>query len=781
MAENFYGETSTQQFETMEQLREKYKKRLDEILFKQLTVDNISSFADDALEGVVTLTKDILEQYKSNLNFVHAVDLNDQAKEDDAFKKLNLPNLQIILQSIIDIKTQIDDIQRFIQEKKIVSEEVIIPPQDGKIKINSGIGSGVEKGFIPRLVTLIYILEHDFDIPRDGILIIEGSVEQNMVRQTPYVCISVEALNRVVYICDEEGNASYIFDTQKLKEHGISLEQLSFQDKRAQLELIYSHPGIGRRIIQTPWWRSHVSQALGEEIQVDLDRDDINESDRETIVDSEFKEKKVYLPYDDFEREVRENYDGESAISVWYKKVRKLHRNWPALPDTKYKNAGWKSWPELVGYEKRERIDFAEFKKQVKVEYKNQSNIGQWYSDEYDKHKGWPSSPDVSYKHEGWISWANLLDLEEINHLPFEEFQKEVRALYVEGSSITRWYREEQKKHKNWPSSPNAVYKKRGWTGWLELFGKERVKFLEFREFKSQVASLYPGSVAVGTWYDNEKENHKDWPKKPDDTYAKTGWIDWFELVGKERPKFLSYKEFKDEMTKLYKGESNVSAWYELERKKHDNWPSDPAGMYEDDWKGWPELLNIEKVESLSFDVFSQQVKEKYPGTGSIEEWYKKERQSHADWPGTPESYYDGTGWKGWKDLVDRKFVDFTIFKKEVMEAFSSYKGDLNIQKWYQLERKNHKRWPSNPDSAYKYNGWKNWKELTGVEKIKLLSLQELKQEVGTLYPKTGDIKGWYDRERRNHKSWPSTPSKKYKNDGWISWGDLVLGNDSNV
>jgi len=776
MGDNFNQEILAQQFESLELLQKKYKNRLDEILYRQLTVENISTFASDALDGVVILTNEILEQYNNNSNFSPIANLDDRAKEDDAFKKLNLPNLQDVLQSIIEVKSKIDDIKKYIDESKVIVGDAMIPPQDNTKKIESGSGNGIiEKKFVPRLLTLIYLLEQDFAISKDEILVTEGSVESSMMRKTPYVRVLIEQLNRVAYICDEEGNASYIFDTKKLDANSISFKQIDLGDKGDLNKLINEYGGIGKRIIQTSQWRWDVGEVLGQEIQVEVDGS-ATLYGQESVRESEFKKerKKEFLTYEDFQKEVRENYSGESSIYGWYKSVRKLHKDWPSLPDIKYRNNGWKSWPELVGHEKKEMSEFAQFKKQVKDKYGGQSNIDEWYSEEYVKHDNWPSAPSVTYKNDGWISWANLLDLEEINYLTFDEFKNEVCKLYVEGTSVTRWYQKEKKKHSNWPSSPQQTYMNKGWKSWLELIGKEKIKFLDFQEFKVQVSALYPGSVAIIDWYNSEKYNHKDWPQKPGDTYEKKGWTNWFELVGQERTQFLFFDEFKKEIILAYKGEPNIREWYDLERKKHNNWPSRPAEKYENEWKGWPELINKEKVEIVSFEDFKQQIKKGYPGSGSFEKWYKTERQFHADWPGAPSGYYKDMGWSGWLDLIDKSFAVFSVFKREVMESFSSYQGDLNIQKWYQKEKNNHKDWPSNPDQVYKDNGWKNWTELTGVEKINLLSLQELKKEVIALYPKIGSIKDWYDKERRNHKKWPSTPATKYKNDNWVNWQDLV-------
>ena len=83
-----------QTFESLDVLKEKYRRRLDSILYRRLTVENICSFADDALEDVAKLTEEVLEEYKNNPVFEDVVGLDDRAREDLTFNKLDLPDLQ---------------------------------------------------------------------------------------------------------------------------------------------------------------------------------------------------------------------------------------------------------------------------------------------------------------------------------------------------------------------------------------------------------------------------------------------------------------------------------------------------------------------------------------------------------------------------------------------------------------------------------------------------------------------------------------------------------------
>ena len=73
---------------SLESTKETFKKRLDAILYKQLTPENIEIFADQALAETVTLTDDILREYKDNPSFHPNLNLRTLKQEDEAFKTL---------------------------------------------------------------------------------------------------------------------------------------------------------------------------------------------------------------------------------------------------------------------------------------------------------------------------------------------------------------------------------------------------------------------------------------------------------------------------------------------------------------------------------------------------------------------------------------------------------------------------------------------------------------------------------------------------------------------
>ena len=458
--------------ESLDVLKETYKRKMETILNKQLTVENIEIFADEALSETMQLTDDILFQYRNNPEFKGDNTLNSRTQEDVAFKILELPDIQEILQSIINIKEKIATLKIYIDTNTKNLNEIITPPQpDRQTEIISGSGEGIEKKIFPRFLTLMYILEHDFDIQPNEVLMTRGVVTTNMMRKTPYVRVEIPELNRVVYICDEEGNVSYIFDTTKLNEKNLTLEEIDLDDKGDKNSLIAHYPGIGVRFVQSSLWRENVEEYLGQsipEIQTDREKQKGNRM-------SEFGiEKKEFLPFEDFKREVRELYPGKGDIQKWYHEERRNHPNWPSQPHEVYKDKGWISWPELVGIEKKEFLPFEDFKREVRELYPGKGDIKKWYHEERRNHPNWPSNPDRVYKDKGWISWSELVGIEKKELLPFEDFKREVRELYPGKGDIKKWYHEEKRNHPNWPSAPDKVYKDKGWISWSELVGIEK-------------------------------------------------------------------------------------------------------------------------------------------------------------------------------------------------------------------------------------------------------------------------------------------------------------------
>jgi len=212
-----------------------------------------------------------------------------------------------------------------------------------------------------------------------------------------------------------------------------------------------------------------------------------------------------------------------------YNKIRK--NNWPSAPHEVYKNKGWKNWHDFLGKVVRVRVDFLSFKecrKEVR-KCKIKNNI------EYRKNRknNWPSAPHEVYKE--WQGWHDFLGKEKISFLSFEECRKEVIKCKFKGLVE---YKKNRKK--NWPSCPYETYKE--WQGWHDFLGK--VGFLSFEECKKEVRKCeFNGKLE---YTKNRKQN---WPSTPDEVYKNKGWKNWHDFLGIVG--FLSFEECKKEVKKF--------------------------------------------------------------------------------------------------------------------------------------------------------------------------------------------------------------------------------------
>ena len=330
---------------TPEQLQKKYY----DILQTSVSPENITTFFDDALDEFVEIAESAKVAFqKKNPD---ATALQGADFEDQAFHEMGLEKLDETLEVVAQKMHTMNEIKKFIQIETTLSDTVFVPPQPGEYGIKRGSGEGMEqKKMLPRLIALLYILEHDLDLPlqegeedddtdeydvdeknaneqitlltndtifpnttmlkattQKNISIQEGSTLDSMMRKQPYFKVCIASLERIIYLCNEEGNASFIFDTQAIQENNISTKQLDETDKGLFKEMFIQNPTLGRRIIQSKFWRENMLQALTETFN------QTKKTKLETVLKpmqskSDFESKKQYP-------EKKEGWESESVIA----------------------------------------------------------------------------------------------------------------------------------------------------------------------------------------------------------------------------------------------------------------------------------------------------------------------------------------------------------------------------------------------------------------------------------------------------------------------------------
>ena len=92
-------------------------------------------------------------------------------------------------------------------------------------------------------------------------------------------------------------------------------------------------------------------------------------------------------------------------------------RDIPSRPDEVYKDKGWLSWGDFLGYKggyvAGEHRAFQEARDYVRIlKLKSKEEWNEW-SKSHQKPHDMPSNPDRDYKEEGWLSWGDFLGFDE--------------------------------------------------------------------------------------------------------------------------------------------------------------------------------------------------------------------------------------------------------------------------------------------------------------------------------------------------------------------------------
>ncbi|MES2437411.1 MAG: hypothetical protein V4519_05375 [Patescibacteria group bacterium] len=243
-----------------------YKERLSSIIGRQLNVENINEFADDILKDLINFTEEVVHEYSKTLN---EIPLTKKELEDKAFAEYELTNVPELLDASQKKAEQLQNIELYIQKHTAHVDDVITPPDTTGNTIIPGDTKYEPRKILPRVKTLLYILENDLNVDLGTISLVEGNVTHDMVRNQSYITIAIPDLNRCVNVCDEEGNASYIFDISEIENENLTIHDIDRMTKEEKNSLIREHPLIGRRLIQTSLWRTHIIELLTESFEVE--------------------------------------------------------------------------------------------------------------------------------------------------------------------------------------------------------------------------------------------------------------------------------------------------------------------------------------------------------------------------------------------------------------------------------------------------------------------------------------------------------------------------------
>ncbi|MEI6850669.1 MAG: hypothetical protein WCK26_01750 [Candidatus Saccharibacteria bacterium] len=223
-----------------------YRGELVDILSRQLNPESIDSYANDALDDLISLVQKTTDSFS-----LQNIDVYDSARqmESAAFEYYELGDVETVLDNIADKVDEISQIDRIIDGATICKD--IIIPTDKSPKITEGKGGFETNGSIPRLKTVLFVLSNDFDVDlnnSDQINLKKGLMADEMVRHDSYYLIEAPVLKRTILVCDEEGNATYVFNNSLMNESNITSVDLQKMTKSELSDLITETPLLGSKM-----------------------------------------------------------------------------------------------------------------------------------------------------------------------------------------------------------------------------------------------------------------------------------------------------------------------------------------------------------------------------------------------------------------------------------------------------------------------------------------------------------------------------------------------------
>lgn len=255
--------------------KETFKNRLSEAIDRPLTLENTDTYVDNALGAVINLVEDVVAEYDAQpgAEWQQLGESNGKEHEDAALEYFGLEDVEGILRHLEDKASQFAVIGQVIAQANEASD-VFVPPDSTPVPQATGSGTGMEKkGKQPKLENLLFVLMNDFGIDPDdpeAVSIVRGSVNTNMMREEPYYQVTVPGIDKVILVCQEYGNATFVFNGEWVREQVNSNRSseneperpLADYTKEELSKLIKDNPGQGARIMATKNFTANLANAL---------------------------------------------------------------------------------------------------------------------------------------------------------------------------------------------------------------------------------------------------------------------------------------------------------------------------------------------------------------------------------------------------------------------------------------------------------------------------------------------------------------------------------------
>ncbi len=288
---------------------------------------------------------------------------------------------------------------------------------------------------------------------------------------------------------------------------------------------------------------------------------------------------------------------------------------------------------------------------------------GPEYSDVYMNDPRLPSGPQKIYAECGWIDWYDFLGQTrpQEKYETIEEAKAAVQLLNQVPKSEPE-YSDVYMNDPRLPSNPRQTFAGKGWINWYDFLGQTRPqeKYRTIEEAKAAVQLLNP-VPKVGRDYDKVYKQDPRLPVTPNEHYADTGWINWYDFLGQTRPqeKYRTIEEAKAAV-QLLNPVPKVGRDYDKVYKQDPRLHSNPNTTYAGKgWVDWCDFLGQTKPPQDKYDRYETIEEAKaaiqlcLPAPRTRHE-YRSSCDEDTRLPREPQRAYTGIGWIDWFDFLGK-------------------------------------------------------------------------------------------------------------------------------
>ncbi len=239
---------------------EVFQTQLASIVDRPLDPRSIDTYADDILNDLIAFSSEVRDRYAAIDGRAYS-SLKDV--EDAAFAHFDLEDMDELLDFVQRKADAIHSLDAVIGKATEVNK--VITPPETESSLSQGYEPFEPKEIIPKLKTTLFVLLNNFEIDvadPDQLRLTRGVLDQRMMRRQSYYMLEVLKIDRIALVCDEGDNVTFVFDTARLKELGISASDLADLPKPDLEDIIKNEPNSGKRFIYSKNYAGRMLDAL---------------------------------------------------------------------------------------------------------------------------------------------------------------------------------------------------------------------------------------------------------------------------------------------------------------------------------------------------------------------------------------------------------------------------------------------------------------------------------------------------------------------------------------